>query len=112
MLLEAGNQELTITTTISDRDKQCNSTAIEFTCNELTVVVDVELYNANYVARLTGLSPFRKFNCSARVTNEIGWSESTDVQVFSTKQDGKIMMEFMHAVLHNFFCYFRSASAN
>jgi hypothetical protein len=89
-LIEVGNKEMKLSTTISEDDKQCNSTAIEFTCNDVTVVVNVELLNSEYVGKLTGLHPFMKYNCSAKVRNNVGISESTDVAVFHTKQDGEL----------------------
>lgn len=62
---------------------------MEITCNSRTVKVEVSTAQLEYVAILTGLRPFTSFNCSAKVRNNAGDSESTDVQVFSTQQDGE-----------------------
>jgi hypothetical protein len=48
----------------------------------------VEVLKSQYVGELTGLHPFMKYNCSAKVRNNLGVSESTEVAVFHTKQDG------------------------
>lgn len=89
-LIEAGHRELKISTRISKDDKHCRSTSIEFMCNNQTVAITAELSTASYFATLTELNPFTKYNCSARVRNNAGVSESTDVEVFSTKQEGEV----------------------
>ena len=89
-LIEAGNKDLTLSASISEDDKQCNSTAIEFTCDDVTVSINVELLKSEYVGKLTELHPFMSYNCSAKVRNNAGISESTDVAVFHTKQDGEL----------------------
>lgn len=94
-LVDSGNKELTFSTTISEDDKQCKSTNIEFTCDNVTVVVNVEVLTAEYVGRLTELRPFTNYNCMARVTNVIGASEWTDVEVFPTKQDGEFSLSIL-----------------
>lgn len=91
-----------ISTTISEDDKQCTSTNIEFTCDNVTVVVNVEVLKAEYEAKLTELRPFTNYNCMARVTNIVGASEWTEVKIFPTKQDGEFSLKlFMNNMLHN-----------
>jgi hypothetical protein len=92
-LVEATNTELKMSTRISEDDKQCNSTQVEFTCNDKVAIVDVVLLSEGYVGSITGLRPFTKFNCSARVRNGVGVSESTDIKVFPTKQDGSLFLK-------------------
>lgn len=87
--MEASSNGLTLSATISDDDKQCTSTAVVFLCNNITLTVNEEVLTSQYIGKITGLSPFTKFNCSARVQNNLGFSERTDVQVFATKQDGE-----------------------
>lgn len=89
-LIEAGNKYLTLSTSISEDDKQCNSTSIEFTCDDVTVATRVEQQTSEYIGKLTGLHPFMKYNCSAKVRNSLGVSESAEVAVFHTKQDGEL----------------------
>lgn len=52
--------------------------------------MNIELLKSEYTGKLTGLHPFMKYNCSAKVRNNVGVSESTDVAVFHTKQDGEL----------------------
>lgn len=87
-LVDSDNKDLRISTSISDNDKHCDSTRIEFTCDNITAVLNVESAKTEYLAKLTGFSPFTTYNCSARVRNNLGVSESTDVEAFQTKQDG------------------------
>lgn len=81
---------------ISEQDKHCSSSVIEFKCNDHIALVNADVPSASYVAKLTGLSPFKKYNCTARVKNIVGASQSTEIKLFSTKQDGKRVSDCSH----------------
>lgn len=68
-----------------------------FTCNEAQVTVNVDLLQEEYLGKVTGLRPFTKYNCSVHVRNTVGVSESTEVQIFTTDQDGESRANFIHA---------------
>lgn len=89
-LVEDGKTFLKLSTTIPGDDKQCQSAVIEFTCNDKTVIVNASHLQTEYVGTITALNPFKTFNCSARVKNNVGASESTDVEMFATMQDGEL----------------------
>ena len=74
---------------LSDDDKQCKSTAVEFLCDNFALIVNAEVLTSKYVGKITGLSPFSSYNCSARVLNKRGVSNRTEAQQFATKQDGE-----------------------
>lgn len=90
--MESGISFLTLSAMISEDDRQCSTAAIEFSCNNDTLIVKAELFTSQFVGNLTGLSPFKKYKCFARVVNKNGLSERTEVQVFATKQDGKLQL--------------------
>lgn len=93
--------ELTVSATISDDDKQCMSTVVEFVCNDIAIIVSAEVLSTLYVGKITGLSPFKSYNCSASVQNKLGVSERTEIQVFATNQDGEYQLNiFINYVAH------------
>lgn len=103
-MIDVGSRDLTVSALLSERDKHCVSSSIVFRCDEHFVEVDADVASAIYIAKLTGLSPFRKYNCSAKARNNVGTSQSTEVKIFSTKQDGKHLIELARDLHCIFYC--------
>ncbi|KAL7041862.1 hypothetical protein ACKWTF_000928 [Chironomus riparius] len=89
-LINAGNRELTISSSISDNDKRCvtmTSTFIEFTCNNIIVEEKITRSQSQYSMKIPHLHPNTKYECIAKVKNLNGTSEKSEATVFETLQD-------------------------
>lgn len=98
-LLKAERFYLEIETEINENDRQCISTIIELKCNDITVErTTVEISETKYNGTITGLSPFTNYSCSARVKNDIGASEWSDIAIVATKSTGKITFKLINDI--------------
>ncbi|XP_070507086.1 phosphatidylinositol phosphatase PTPRQ-like [Chironomus tepperi] len=89
-LINAGNRELIISSSISDNDKRCvgmTSTFIEFTCNNIVIEQEINRSQSQYSVKIPNLHPNSKYECVAKVKNSNGTSEKSDANEFETLQD-------------------------
>lgn len=89
-LINAGNRELIISSSISDNDKRCvemTSTFIEFTCNNKVIDEKITRSQSQYSVKIPNLHPNTKYECIVKVKNLNGTSEKSEATVFETLQD-------------------------
>lgn len=100
-LFESDYKSLTLSVQIAQYEKYCKNTVIEVHCNDETAQKEIEKVESEYHIKIKNLIPAAEYSCYSKVKNSIGVSQPSEIQLFTTKKDGKSRVSFMFCLIKN-----------